>query len=49
MNISVSFMGSGTEQTVPVQDNVWAYEGNNSALKSITIHYADGSTQTINH
>ena len=47
--VSVSFMGSGTEQTVPVQDNVWAYEGHNSALESLTVHYADGSTQTINH
>ena len=47
--VSVSFMGGGTEQTVRVQDNVWAYEGNNSALKSLTVHYANGNTQTINH
>jgi len=45
----VSFMGGGSEHTVPVVNNVWAYKGNNSALESITVHYVDGSTQTINH
>ena len=46
---AVSFMGGGNEQTVPVVNNVWAYEGENSALQSITVHYADGTTQTITH
>lgn len=46
---AVSFMGGGSEQTVPVVNNVWAYEGDNSALESITVHYTDGTTQTITH
>jgi hypothetical protein len=44
---SVSFMAKGSEQTVPVKNNVWAYEGSSSALSSLTVHYADGVTQTI--
>jgi hypothetical protein len=46
---AVSFMAHGSEQTVPVKNNVWAYEGSSGALASITVHYADGSTQTIGH
>jgi hypothetical protein len=46
---SVSFRAKGTEQTVPVKNNVWFYEGTSSALASITVHYADGHTQTIDH
>lgn len=46
---AVSFMAEGSEQTVPVKNNVWAYEGSSGALSSITVHYADGSTQTIGH
>jgi len=46
---AVSFMANGTEQTVPVTNNVWAYEGQNSADQSLTIHYANGSAQTIDH
>jgi len=46
---AVSFMGGGNEQTVSVVNNVWAYEGENSALQSITVHYADGTAQTITH
>jgi hypothetical protein len=46
---AVSFMGGGSEQMVPVVNNVWAYEGENSALQSITVHSADGTTQTITH
>jgi hypothetical protein len=32
---------------VPVKNNVWAYEGSNSALDSLTVHFDDGSTETI--
>jgi hypothetical protein len=46
---SVSFLADGSEQTVPVTNNVWAYEGNSGALASLTVHYADGTTQTIAH
>ena len=45
---AVSFMtASGSETTVQVTDNAWAYEGANNALESLTVRYADGSTQTI--
>ena len=47
--VAVSFMAGDDEQTVPVKDNVWAYEGVNSALESLTVHYADGSRQTVAH
>lgn len=43
----VSFMAGGHEVTVPVNDNVWVYEGENSAINSLTVHFDDGSTQTI--
>jgi hypothetical protein len=33
--------------TVPVKNNVWAYEGDNSAIGSLTVHFHDGSTETI--
>ena len=46
---AVSFIAHGSEQTVPVKNNVWAYEGSSSAVSSLTVHYADGSTQTITH
>lgn len=47
---AVSFVtASGSEATVPVADNVWAYEGANKALESLTVRYADGSTQTLSH
>lgn len=46
---AVSFTAKGSEQTVPVKNNVWAYEGSSGALSSITVHYADGKTQTITH
>ena len=46
---AVSFRGGGNEQIVPVVNNVWAYEGENNSLQSITVHYADGTTQTITH
>ena len=41
---AVSFMADGQEVTVPVKDNVWAYEG---AIGSLTVHFDDGSTETI--
>jgi hypothetical protein len=47
--VSVSFRGGGSEHTMPVVHNVWAYEGDSSALESITVHYADGRTKTITH
>jgi hypothetical protein len=42
----VSFMAGGTETTVPVRDNVWAYEGR-ANLRSITVHWQNGSTQRV--
>ena len=44
---AVSFMAGGEEVTVPVKNNVWAYEGDNSAIGSLTVHFNDGSTETI--
>jgi hypothetical protein len=44
---AVSFMAGGHEVTVPVKNNVWAYEGDNFAIGSITVHFNDGSTETI--
>ncbi len=46
---SVSFRAHGHQTTVAVKNNVWAYEGQNGALRSLTVHYADGSTRTIGH
>ena len=43
---AISFMARGTETTVPVKNNVWAYEGQ-ANLRSITVHWADGNTQTL--
>ena len=45
---AVSFTAEGNEVTVPVKDNVWAYEGASSALDSITAHFENGSTVTLN-
>jgi hypothetical protein len=48
--VAVSFVANGSEQTVLVKDNVWAYQGAAETLPSLTIHYADGSTQQLgNH
>jgi hypothetical protein len=44
---AVSFMAKGSEQTVPIKNNVWAYEGSSDALFLLTVHYKDGKTQTI--
>jgi hypothetical protein len=46
---ALSFQAHGTEVTIPVSHNVWAYEGDSSLLQSFTAHYADGTTQTISH
>lgn len=46
---SVSFMAAGAKTTVPVANNVWVYEGPSAALRSLTVHYADGTTQTLTH
>jgi hypothetical protein len=45
---AVSFTAGGQEVRVPVTNNVWAYEGDNSAIGSLTVHFKDGSSETIN-
>lgn len=44
---AVSFTAGGQEVTVPVKNNVWAYEGRDSALEALTVHYADGTTSVL--
>ena len=44
---TVSFMAGGHEVTVPVNNNVWAYEGAAPTHDSLTAHFKDGSTETI--
>lgn len=44
--VAVSFVVNGSEQTIPVKDNVWAYQGA-ANLPPLTIHFADGSTQQL--
>ena len=46
---SLSFRAGGSEVTVPVTDNVWAYEGESAVLSSVTIHYTDGRSMTLTH
>jgi hypothetical protein len=43
---AVSFSVAGHDVTVPVKNNVWAYEENSPAggAGCITVHFADGST-----
>jgi hypothetical protein len=43
---AVSFTAAGADTTVPVTNNVWAYEGQ-ANLTSITVHWKNGSTQTL--
>ena len=43
---AVSFVAGGTETTVPVKDNVWAYEGQ-ANLRSVTVRWQNGRTQTL--
>jgi hypothetical protein len=44
---AVSLKAHGHQTTVPVKNNVWAYEGQNGALRSLTVHWENGSTQTL--
>lgn len=44
---AVSLQAGQEEVTVPVQNNLWAYEGD-VTLESVTVHYADGATQVVN-
>lgn len=44
---AVSFMAGGREVTVQVKNNVWAYEGPNSVIEALTVHYADGTTTVL--
>ncbi len=44
---AVSFMASGQEVTVPVKNNVWVYQGDNSGLDTLTVHFNNGSTETM--
>jgi hypothetical protein len=44
---AVSFRAGGQEVTVPVKNNVWAYEGQNSALEGWRVHFADGTTSVL--
>jgi hypothetical protein len=46
---AVSFIAEGKETTVPVKNNVWVYEGRNQALRSLTVHYTNGTTRTLSH
>jgi hypothetical protein len=46
---AVSFRAHGHQTTVAVKNNVWAYEGQNGALRSLTIHYTNGTTRTLVH
>lgn len=43
---AVSFKAAGAQTTVPVKDNVWAYEGQ-ANLRAVTVHWQNGSTQTL--
>ncbi len=47
--ISVSFRADGVEKTIPVTHNVWAYEGSSNILRSFTIHFSDGTEETLGH
>jgi hypothetical protein len=44
---AVSFVAGGREVTVPVTNNVWAYEGQAPRHGLVTAHFKDGSTKTI--
>lgn len=46
---SVSFQAGGQEVTVPVEANLWTYQGENLATSSLTVHFADGSTYVLSH
>jgi len=44
---SVSFRTGTKITSVPVRHNVWAYQGDSSATQSLTVHYSDGTSQTL--
>lgn len=44
---AVSFMAGGQEVTVPVTNNVWAYEGAAPTHGTLTAHFKDRSTEKI--
>lgn len=44
---AVSFMAGRQEVTVPVTNNVWAYEGAAPTHGTLTAHFKDGSTEKI--
>lgn len=44
--VAVSFINSAGLVTAPVSHNIWSYEGP-SPTSALTVHYADGSTDTI--
>lgn len=44
---SVSFRSKGKGVTVPVKHNLWSYVGPNTAQASLTVHFADGSTEVV--
>jgi hypothetical protein len=39
--------GASHTVTVLVKDNVWTYVGPNDALDSVTVHYTDGISFTV--
>jgi hypothetical protein len=47
--VAVSFQADNTEHTVPVVHNVWFYVGQSNAGRSLSVHYADGTTQVVTH
>lgn len=46
---SVSFQADGIEKTIPVVNNVWAYEGSADILRTLTVHFSDGTETTLDH
>lgn len=42
---SISFNTPSGQVTVPVENNVWSYEGDGVDLSSVTITFTDGSTE----
>lgn len=46
---TVSFQAEGQEVTVPVDNNVWTYQGTNNAFFSLTARFQDGTTVLETH
>ena len=44
---AVSFTSRSRKVTVPVEHNLWYFVGPNSAGRSLTLHYADGTSELI--